>query len=127
MIDRSLSRRDFLALSALAAAGAGAGASRSANEAITLGFIGGGGMGTGLLNTFRNMPDVRVATVCDVYEPHRLKARELAGGGCEEVSDFRRVLDRKDVDAVVVATPDHWHAIPTILACQAGQDVYCEK
>ena len=45
----------------------------------------------------------------------------------DTVEDFRRVLDRKDIDAVVIATPDHWHAIPTILACQAGKDVYCEK
>ncbi|MFO0958209.1 MAG: Gfo/Idh/MocA family oxidoreductase [Isosphaeraceae bacterium] len=135
---RTPSRRDFLALSALAA-GTGAAmspalalmpspnVSQSPNEAITLGFIGVGGMGTGLLNIFRQMPDVKVAAVCDVYEPHRLKARELAGGSCEEFKDFRRVLDRKDIDAVVVATPDHWHAIPTILACQAGKDVYCEK
>ncbi len=137
MVNRKLPRRDFLALSALAATGAlptsHAAAtslpriSRSPNEAITLGFIGVGGMGTGLLNIFRAMPDVRVATVCDVYEPHRRRARDLAGEKCEEAADFRRVLDRKDIDAVVVATPDHWHAIPTILACQADKDVYCEK
>jgi len=129
-------RRDVLAHSALGAAAAGlaggaradeGGASGSANEAITLGFIGVGGMGTGLLNIFQRFPDVRVAAVCDVYEPHALRAREAAGGKPEVYGDFRKVLDRKDIDAVVVATPDHWHAIPTILACQAGKDVYCEK
>ena len=98
-----------------------------ANDSITLGFIGVGGMGSGLLDIFKKMPDVKVAMVCDVYEPNRLKAKEAAGGNPEAVEDFRRVLDRKDIDAVVVATPDHWHAIPTILACQAGKDVYCEK
>jgi predicted dehydrogenase len=62
-----------------------------------------------------------------VYEPHLLQAKELAGGRVSSHADFRAVLDRKDVDGVVIATPDHWHAIPTILACQAGKDVYCEK
>jgi predicted dehydrogenase len=80
-----------------------------------------------LLDIFKQFPDARVAAVCDVYEPHRLRAKEAAGGKPEVYKDFREVLDRMDVDAVVVATPDHWHAIPTILACQAGKDAYCEK
>ena len=98
-----------------------------ANDSITLGFIGVGGMGSGLLDIFKEMPDVRVAAVCDVCEPHVLRAKSAAGGKPDTYSDFRRVLDRKDIDAVVIATPDHWHAIPTILACQAEKDVYCEK
>ncbi len=57
--------------------------------------------------------------------PHR--AQSQAGGTPETYRDFRRILDRKDIDAVVVATPDHWHAIIAIMACQAGKDVYCEK
>jgi predicted dehydrogenase len=97
------------------------------SESIVLGFIGVGGMGSGLLNIFKEFPDVRVAAVCDVYEPHAQRAKDAAGGKPEVYGDFRKVLDRKDVDAVVIATPDHWHAIPTILACQAGKDVYCEK
>ncbi len=97
------------------------------NDSITLGFIGVGGMGSGLLDIFKGFPDVRVAAVCDVEEGHRLRAKEAAGGKPEAYQDFRKVLDRKDLDAVVIATPDHWHAIPTILACQAGKDVYCEK
>ena len=99
----------------------------AANESIVLGFIGVGGMGSGLLNTFKGFPDVRVAAVCDVYEPHALRPKSAAAGKPEVYHDFRKVLDRKDIDAVVIATPDHWHAIPTILACQAGKDVYCEK
>ncbi len=125
-----MNRRDFLATSAATLAAsqwARAQGPVGANDRIVLGFIGVGGMGSGLLDIFRKFPDVDVAAVCDVYEPHRLKAREAAGGKAEAVEDFRRVLDRKDIDAVVVATPDHWHAIPTILACQAGKDVYCEK
>jgi predicted dehydrogenase len=128
-------RRQFLAASTLAAGGLGlAGFARGAsqepsspNEAITLGFIGVGGMGQGLLNIFKQMPEVRVAAVCDVYEAHRLQAKESAGGKPDDVKDFREVIDRKDIDAVVVATPDHWHAIPTLLALQAEKDVYCEK
>ncbi len=135
----TLSRRSFLAAStgALAAASgvgraraqepARGGGSTSPNEAITLGFIGVGGMGTGLLNIFKEFNDVRVAAVCDVYEPNALRAKDLVGGKPDVLGDFRRVLDRKDIDAVVIATPDHWHAIPTILACQAGKDIYCEK
>ena len=141
-------RREFLAASAFAAAQAespntagvpgittvsrgdepkAAPKSVAATDKIVLGFIGVGGMGTGLLNEFRKFPDVEIAAVCDVYEPHLLRARGEAGGKAEIYGDFRRVLDRNDVDAVVIATPDHWHAIPTILACQAGKDVYCEK
>jgi predicted dehydrogenase len=125
------SRRQFLAASsAFALAGRLSRADEpksSPNEAITLGFIGVGGMGTGLLNIFKGFGDVRIAAVADVYEPHALRARDAAGGKPDVEKDFRKLLDRKDIDAVVIATPDHWHAIPTILACQAGKDVYCEK
>ncbi len=148
MID--VSRRRFLAASAMAAGFGGgtlihresAGSAPNAeveaerfalerddgpNERITLGFIGTGGMGSGLLNIFKGFPNVAIAAVCDVDRSHLEKARESAGGKAEMYKDFRSVLDRKDIDAVVIATPDHWHAIPTILACQAGKDVYCEK
>lgn len=129
---RSPTRRDFLAVSALAAGGLAHAADdpapkRGANDSITLGFIGVGGMGSGLLNIFKKMPDVRVAALCDVYEPHLLRAKSAVDGKADTYGDFRRILDRKDIDAVVIATPDHWHAIPAILACQAGKDVYCEK
>ena len=142
-------RREFLAAGALAAAQAeapkrsggragspqagkeeqkqGSPAAVAPGEKIVLGFIGVGGMGTGLIQTFKKFPEVEIAAVCDVYEPHLRRARSEAGGTPAAYSDFRRVLDRKDVDAVVIATPDHWHGIPTILACQAGKDVYCEK
>jgi predicted dehydrogenase len=139
-------RREFLAATALAAAsreaspdqasgfgGPAQDAARPAtvpvppSEKIVLGFIGTGGMGTGLLNIFKQFPQVSIAAVCDVYKPHLERAQSDAGGTPETYRDFRRVLDRKDIDAVVIATPDHWHAIIAILACQAGKDVYCEK
>lgn len=140
------SRREFLAASALAGSGlsqvafgqgaakssddGGGGASKSkvsANDKIVLGFVGVGGMGSGLLNIFKGFPDVEVAALADVYEPHLLKAKAATNGKAKTYGDFRKILDRKDIDAVVVATPDHWHAIPTIMACQAEKDVYCEK
>lgn len=98
-----------------------------ASEKVRLGFIGTGGMGTGLLNIFRKFPDVEVVAIADVFEPHAGKAAEQAGGKPEIYQDFRKLIDRKDIDAVVVATPDHWHAHISILAMQAGKDVYCEK
>ncbi|MBI3466274.1 MAG: Gfo/Idh/MocA family oxidoreductase, partial [Planctomycetes bacterium] len=103
----------------------------SPNEKIAVGFIGLGGMGTGTLNGFLSHKDVDVLAVCDVYEPHVYRAREIVEKSHrpapDTYKDFRRVLERKDIDAVVVSTPDHWHAIPSILACQADKDVYCEK
>ena len=124
-------RRTFLATSAVAGALALAPRASArilgANESITLGFIGVGGMGSGLLDIFKKMPDTRIAAVCDVFDGHRDRAKEAAGGKPDTYNDFRKLLDRKDIDAVVIATPDHWHAIPSILAMQAGKDVYCEK
>ena len=145
---RDWNRRDFIAAGALAAASGRGGPGETAftltdgqaqehastepkaippSEKIVLGFIGVGGMGTGLVKIFKKFPEVSIAAVCDVYEPHLDNARVAAGGTPVVFGDFRRVLDRKDIDAVVIATPDHWHAITTIMACQAGKDVYCEK
>lgn len=98
-----------------------------ASETIRLGFIGTGGMGTGLLNIFKQFPDIQVAAIADVYAKHAHSAAEQSGQKPDVYSDFRKILDRKDIDAVVVATPDHWHAHASILAMQAGKDVYCEK
>lgn len=99
-----------------------------ANERITLGFIGVGGQGRGNLSGF--LKKANVAAVCDLDNRHAaeaVKIVEKSGGSCEVTSDYRRLLERKDIDAVVVSTPDHWHALPTIHACRAGKDVYCEK
>jgi len=75
----------------------------------------------------RQVPNVEFTAVCDVYEPPAAAAAEWAGPGCRSYLDFRKLLEQKDVDAVLIATPDHWHAIPAVLACQAGKDVYVEK
>jgi predicted dehydrogenase len=101
------------------------------NERIRCGFIGVGGMGMGRLREFIGQADVDAPVVCDVDESHAAGAaaeiERRRGKAPETMSDFRRVLDRKDIDAVVIATPDHWHALPAILACRAGKDVFVEK
>lgn len=99
-----------------------------ANERVNLALIGCGGRGRLLARQTLQVPNVAFVAFCDVYDPHAQRAREEYGAaGAETYRDFRRALDRNDVDAVVVATPDHWHAIPTVLACQAGKDVLVEK
>jgi predicted dehydrogenase len=101
------------------------------NDKIRLALIGAGGMGCGNLDCFFLNPEVECAVICDVDDARLAKGLEVcAKRGRKKpdtVKDFRRVLDRPDVDAVVVATPDHWHALPTVMACQAGKDVYVEK
>jgi predicted dehydrogenase len=100
---------------------------RGANERVRVGLIGCGGRGMAVARLMARVPDVAFVAACDVYDRNAAAAKEWAGGDCQSYRDFRRVLDRQDVDAVLVATPDHWHAIPTVLACQAGKDVYVEK
>jgi predicted dehydrogenase len=113
-------------------------AGRGANDRITLGFIGVGTQNRGHLGGFLRNDDVQVVAVCDVVAGLRDSAKQMAedayakaakGGykGCTPYADFRELLARKDIDAVVIATPDHWHAIPCILAARAGKDIYCEK
>ena len=100
-----------------------------ANEKVTLGFVGTGGRGTNLLHDFLQRPDCRALYVADV-DIHRAEAAaslQKSGGSPKAVQDFRSILDDKRVDAIVIATPDHWHALATIWACQAGKDVYVEK
>ena len=98
-----------------------------ANDRVRLGLIGCGGRGSQDWTTFLGLQDIEPTAVCDVYEPFRERAIAAASGKPAGHHDFRQLLERKDVDAVIVATPDHWHALITIAACQAGKDVYCEK
>jgi predicted dehydrogenase len=112
---------------------------KPANDRINLGFIGVGTQGRGHLGAFLGMNDVQVVAVCDVVAERRDDAKkrveekyaeQLKSGkytGCKTYNDFRELLGRKDIDAVVIATPDHWHAIPCIQAARAKKDIYCEK
>ncbi len=128
-----MNRRHFLTNSAgiaLAPAVAQAqspGRPASANDRIGVAVIGCGGMGRNDLADFHKQPEVEIRAVCDVFRPAADQARQMAGGRADIYSDFRRVLERKDVDAVVIATPDHWHALMAVMACDAGKDVYVEK
>jgi predicted dehydrogenase len=103
----------------------------SAQNKLTIGLIGCGGQGMANLNTFMRRPDINVAAVCDPdalrMRRAALTAEEKLGQAPEQIKDFRKLLERKDIDAVIVGTPDHWHALPMILACEAGKDVFCEK
>ena len=142
--DSPLNRRQFLGSSAKNAAGVAAGVvSLSAAAAIAhgnlekirLGVIGIRNQGKELATSFARLPGASVTTLCDVDDslfPAVIKSVEqLQGEGPNKTPkierDFRRVLDDPEIDAVVIATPDHWHAVMTILACQAGKDVYVEK
>jgi predicted dehydrogenase len=98
-----------------------------AGDRLGVGIIGCGGKGQSLWKNFLAQPDVDPVAVADVYAPFRDKGKELSGGRARTYSDFRKLLDDKDVQAVIVATPDHWHALMTVAACRAGKDVYVEK
>lgn len=98
-----------------------------ANEQVRVALIGCGVRGRTVARDMRATPNVAFVAACDVYASNAEAARKWAGGSCEAIADFRKILDRKDVDAVIIAAPDHWHAIPAVLACQAGKDVYVEK
>jgi predicted dehydrogenase len=136
---RNPSRRVFLqttgALAATAAATAWArpawAGAAGANEKVVMGVIGPGGQGSSLLGSFVTLPGVEIAWVCDVDE-RRMRAaadhvKKHSRNSPKQAKDLRKVLDDKAVDAVIVATPDHWHAPATILACDAGKHVYVEK
>ena len=98
-----------------------------ANDRVNVALIGCGGRGRADADLLRQVTDMEVIAVCDVYEPQAAAARVWAGPGCRSYGDFRKLLEQKDIDAVLVATPDHWHAAIAVLACQAGKDVYVEK
>jgi predicted dehydrogenase len=131
----SLSRRRFLQTSAGLAAGglaSSCGTSKAApSERVRVGIMGAGGRALSLISSFSRNSEVEVVAIADL-DANRLPkgletARKFQGKAVRGESDFRRLIDDRSIDALVIGTPDHWHAIPTILACQAGKDVYVEK
>ena len=110
-----------------------------ANDRLQIGFIGVGTMGRGHLGAFLNMKEVQVIAVCDVVEErlqmaHKMVANKYGGPNsqtefkdCKVFKDFRKLLEDKSIDAVVISTPDHWHTIPSIMAARQKKHVYCEK
>jgi predicted dehydrogenase len=153
---RKTTRRTFIAQTGMVSAGITLGVSpinassykriTGANEKIRVGFIGVGNRGSQLLQIFMEQPDVEIAALCDVYEPYLSRDRskvdprfikdrpgqvpdmgEIFASKVEKYSDYRKLLENKTIDAVCIATPDHWHALMTIDAIKAGKDVYVEK
>ncbi|HOI48181.1 MAG TPA: Gfo/Idh/MocA family oxidoreductase [Prolixibacteraceae bacterium] len=156
MEKETTTRREFIAKSAATVAGVSVGlqafsskqgaAVFGANDRIRMGFIGIGNRGSQLMQLFMGNPEVEVAALCDVYEPYLLrdhsqvspryiqtmggqipKMGETFGKPPKSYRDYRKLLEDKEVDAVCIATPDHWHALQTIAAIEAGKDVYVEK
>ncbi len=123
-----ISRRDFTKLGAAGVATAlSARRVFGANERVRLGFIGLGNRGDQVLDAFLVHKDCEVVAVCDLWQPYLDFAAKKSGTSPKMHKNYRDLLAQKDVDAVVVATPDHWHALITIDACEAKKDVYCEK
>lgn len=123
-----ISRRAILAGGAAATLSAASyGRVIGANDRVGLGFIGFGLIGKRHVLDFRDQPGVNMTAVAEVHRGRRDEAAALMGGNPRAHDDFRRLLDDHDVDAVVVSTPDHWHALITMMACAAGKDVYVEK
>jgi len=127
-----ISRRDFLKKSVVGAMALGAGGGTfpgkalGANQRIGVAVIGLGGMGGGHVGELMGKRDrVELLAVCDVWE--RRREQHAKRSGATPYADYRKVLERKDIDAVVIATPDHWHATMSIDAMEAGKDVYCQK
>ncbi|MHB1308231.1 MAG: Gfo/Idh/MocA family protein [Limisphaerales bacterium] len=123
------SRRSFVRQVAVASTATALSTSRilGANDRVRLGFIGLGNRGDQVLDAFLKQPDIEITALCDLHDPYVDFAAAKSGGQPHRFRDYRRLLERSDVDAVVISTPDHWHALQTIQACQAGKDVYVEK
>ena len=126
-----MDRRNFLMSTAVLTAGAAVRGFASPNETVRIAVVGLGGRGSSHVSAWSAMPNVEVVALCDVDEAHvGAKLKMLAGKGMRTPTayvDFRQLLEDKDIDAVSLATPNHWHALQTIWACQAGKDVYVEK
>ncbi|GMW01408.1 MAG: dehydrogenase [Candidatus Hydrogenedentota bacterium] len=127
-MNSNLSRRNFVMASAAGLTSALA-SSRAygANEKIRIGVIGTGNRGGQIIERAQPHSHAEITALCDVYEPHLNEWKEKLGGTPTTFNDYRALLDAKICDAIMIATPDHWHALQTIHACEAGYDVYCEK
>ncbi len=128
-----ITRREFLKDTALAGAGAavlgGLAPARvlGANDRIRVGVLGTGERARYVMTLFKKVPTVEFVAVCDVYAPARAQALEIAGLGAQAYTNYHEVLDRKDIDAVLIGSPDHWHKQMLVDAVNAGKDAYVEK
>ena len=127
-----IERREFLGQAGAGAAALLAGYTATAkgyaaNETIHVGCIGTGGRCRRLMESLRQIPGVRITAVCDIWDQHLNQGRELADSKAVATKRHEELLERSDVDAVLIGTPDHWHVPMTVAACEAGKDVYVEK
>jgi predicted dehydrogenase len=125
----TVTRRQFGKATATAMVGSALSSRRilGANDRVRVGFIGVGNRGDQVLDAFLAHQDAEIVAVCDIYQPYVDFAVQKAGGHATRFTDYRKLLESKDLDAVAVNTPDHWHALQMIHACEAGKDVYVEK
>lgn len=100
---------------------------QGANDRVQVGFVGFGLIGAQHVHDFKNQKDCDLAAMCDLYQPRLEQGVAATGQKAKPYSDFRKMLENRDLQAVVVSTPDHWHALVTMMACAAGKDVYVEK
>ncbi len=130
-----LDRRQFIktaaaagaAMSAASSAGPFIARAQNANERFAAGVIGCGGQGQNLMSHFQKTNRVDFIALCDVCGSQLKQAHDMTGGTAMTYSDYRKMLERKDLDAVIVATPDHWHALAAVATLNAGLDLYVEK
>jgi len=128
-----VSRREFLQDTAIVGAGAavlsGLASARvlGANDRIRMAVLGTGGRAQQVMNLFKQFPEVEFVAVCDVYGPRRDEGLKIAGPDAKTYLDYREVLDRKDIEAVLIGSPDHWHKQMLVDAVHAGKDAYLEK
>ena len=123
----TLTRRTFHLAGAAGLTALAAGRAAGASDRVRLGFIGLGNRGDQVLDGFLAHKDCEVTAICDIHEPYLDFAAKKIGGTPKRYKDYRELLANKDVDAAVICTPDHWHALQMIDACQAEKDVYVEK
>ena len=123
----SMSRRQFVATTTLGLTALSASRVLGANERINVGLIGFGLIGRFHLAALKGQPDVQVTAISEAHQGRLDQGAEMAGSQPAKYRDFRKLIADKNVDAVYVATPDHWHALMMMLACDAGKDVYVEK
>jgi len=139
-VSKRITRRGFLGAASATVAvpwiipgsALGAEGGTPANERIVMGTIGCGGQGTGDMRGFAGRSQVQMIAVCDPVPAHRERAKthndqKYGNKDCKAYNDFREILVRDDIDAILCGTPDHWHAIIVIESCKHGKDIYCEK
>jgi len=126
---RELSRRQFVKTTAAAGVTTALSNMRimGANDRVRLGFIALGNRGDQVLDAFLKHKDAEVVAICDIYQPYLDFAAHKIGTNPKQFKDYRKLLEVKEFDAAVICTPDHWHALQMIQACEAGKDVYVEK